>query len=124
MVTISSIVDIATRLMKLESTDDGLYVETSTDDAFPQLEGMKNQERKLYVQKAIDSLKELDGVIITLYYIDESSIQEITEITGLSESNVKVKLHRARKQLKRNLEGLLQQELKSIIWWTRKRTIY
>ena len=104
-----------TRLMKLDSTDDGLYVETSTEDNFPQLEDMKNQEQRLYVQKAIDALKELDGVIITLFYIEESSIQEIVEITGLSESNVKVKLHRARKQLKLNLEGLLQQELKSII---------
>ena len=104
-----------TRLMKLESTDDGLYIETATDDNFPQLEEMKHKEQQLYVQKAIDSLRELDGVIITLFYIDESSIQEIVEITGLSESNVKVKLHRARKQLKINLEGLLQQELKSII---------
>ncbi|MDG1331882.1 MAG: sigma-70 family RNA polymerase sigma factor [Crocinitomicaceae bacterium] len=104
-----------TRLMKLESTDDGLYVETSNEINFPQLEEMKQQERQLYVQQAIDSLRELDGVIITLFYIDESSIQEIVDITGLTESNVKVKLHRARKQLKINLEGLLQQELKSII---------
>jgi RNA polymerase sigma-70 factor (ECF subfamily) len=104
-----------TRLLKLESTDDGLYVETSNEINFPQLEEMKQQERQLYVQKAIDSLRELDGVIITLFYIDESSIQEIVDITGLSESNVKVKLHRVRKQLKINLEGLLQQELKSII---------
>jgi RNA polymerase sigma factor (sigma-70 family) len=104
-----------TKLVKFQSTDDGLYIETATEDTFPQLEEMKSKEQKIYVQKAIDSLSEIDGVIITLFYIDESSIQEIIEITGLSESNVKVKLHRARKQLKINLEELLQQELKSII---------
>ena len=95
-------------MVKFQSTDDGLYIETATEDTFPQLEEMKSKEQKIYVQKAIDSLSEIDGVIITLFYIDESSIQEIIEITGLSESNVKVKLHRARKQLKINLEELLQ----------------
>ena len=104
-----------TKLTKLASTDDTLYVESSTEDQFPQLEELKHQEQQLYVQKAIDELREIDGVIITLFYIDESSIQEIVAITGLSESNVKVKLHRARKQLKSNLEGLLRQEQKSII---------
>ncbi len=104
-----------TKLIKLDSTDNDHYLESDSEDTFPQLEEMKNKEQQLYIQKAINSLQELDGVIITLFYIDDCSIQEIVEITGLSESNVKVKLHRARKQLKINLEGLLRQELKSII---------
>ncbi|MEZ4903530.1 MAG: sigma-70 region 4 domain-containing protein [Spirosomataceae bacterium] len=42
-----------------------------------------------------------------MYYIDESSIKEIVEITGLSESNVKIKLFRARKELERSLRFLV-----------------
>ena len=90
-------------------------VDISESEKMPQLEELKSQEQTFYVQQAIEMLPELDGVVITLYYIDDCSIKEIIEITKLSEANVKVKLHRARKQLKQNLEGLLKQELKSIV---------
>ena len=76
---------------------------------------MKKQEQKIYIKKAIDALPEIESVVISLFYMDECSIQEIVAITKLTESNVKVKLHRARKALKASLEGLLQQEMKSII---------
>lgn len=76
---------------------------------------MKNKEQKIYVKKAIEALPEIESSVISLFYMDECSIKEIVEITKLTESNVMVKLHRARKALKANLEGLLQQEMKSII---------
>ena len=103
------------QLKKINTVEDDFHIEIASDGSFPQLEELKDQEQQLYVHKAIESLPEIDGVIITLFYIDESSIQEIVEITGLSEANVKVKLHRSRKQLKVKLEQLLQDELKSII---------
>jgi RNA polymerase sigma-70 factor (ECF subfamily) len=107
---------IAKTKIKKNTVDiDEFQIEIASEEAFPQLEQLKNQEQQFYVQKAIDDLHEIDGVIITLYYIDESNIQEIVEITGLKESNVKVRLHRARKQLKVNLEAMLKQEMKSII---------
>lgn len=104
-----------TQLKKIDTVNEDYHLENATDELSPQLEELKDQEQQLYVQKAIESLPEIDGVIITLFYIEESSIQEIVVITGLSEANVKVKLHRSRKQLKIKLEQLLQQELKSII---------
>lgn len=103
------------QLKKVDTVNEDFHIDLATDEEFPQLEGIKEQEQAYYVQQAINQLPEIDGVIITLFYIEESSIQEIVEITELSESNVKVKLHRARKQLKTNLEALLQQEVKSII---------
>ncbi|MDX2359569.1 MAG: sigma-70 family RNA polymerase sigma factor [Crocinitomicaceae bacterium] len=104
-----------TKLKKIDTVNEDFHIDIATDNSFPQLEELKSQEQRFYVQKAIEDLHEIDGVIITLFYIEECSIQEIIKITELSEANVKVKLHRARKQLKSNLEGLLQQELKSII---------
>jgi RNA polymerase sigma-70 factor (ECF subfamily) len=103
------------QIKKVDTVNEDFHIDIATDNSFPQLEALKSQEQEFYVKKAIEELPEIDGVIITLFYLDESSIQEIVEITGLSESNVKVKLHRARKQLKVNLEGLLHQEMKSII---------
>ena len=42
---------------------------------------------------------------LTLFYFKELSIREIGEITGDTESNIKVKLHRGRKHLKTILEA-------------------
>jgi RNA polymerase sigma-70 factor (ECF subfamily) len=41
-----------------------------------------------------------DALLLTLYYMEDNPIKEIAKITGLNESNVKVKLHRARKLFK------------------------
>lgn len=38
--------------------------------------------------------------ILTLFYLQELSLKEIAELTALSESNVRVKLHRARERFK------------------------
>ncbi len=51
--------------------------------------------RKL-VRKIVSDLPETDRSIVTLYYLMDHSISEISEVTGLSESNIKVRLHRCR----------------------------
>ena len=56
-----------------------------------------NQLEKLKL--AILKLKELEQVIITLYYIEDKSTEEIANITGKTVSNVKIILFRARKML-------------------------
>jgi len=57
------------------------------------------EEQKTLVRNAINRLPADEGAIITLYYLNDSSVKEITGITGDSESNVKIKLFRARKRL-------------------------
>jgi len=57
------------------------------------------EEQKSLVRTAIDRLPAEERAIITLYYLNESSVKEITVITGDSEANVKIKLFRARKRL-------------------------
>lgn len=59
-----------------------------------------NQEDKIQeLYKAINLLDDSDRNIIMLFYLAEKSIKEIVQITGLSVSNIKVILHRARKKL-------------------------
>ena len=66
------------------------------------------EELSAKLKKAMETLPEDDQVLITLYYYDEQRIEDIALITSLSVSNVKVKIHRARKKmylfLKENLE--------------------
>ena len=51
----------------------------------------------------VDKLNQTDKIIITLYYNLNNSIEEISKITNLSESNIKVKLYRTRKHLLKKL---------------------
>ena len=74
---------------------------------------IRKEELSAYLQKAIESLPADDQVLVTLYYYEEQSIDEVVQITGLTESNVKVKIHRARKKMHILLNDLLQEEVYS-----------
>lgn len=63
------------------------------------LELMLQEERSLIVKNAIQQLEPLEATIVTFYYLEEYSIKEIAEVTGVSEVNIKVKLFRSRKVL-------------------------
>jgi len=80
-----------------------------------ELKKLCDEDRKKYVRAAFEKLPEEDEIILTLYYLNESSVEEICEIIKLTKSNVKVKLHRARKKFYLALEHLLKEELTSIL---------
>ncbi len=61
------------------------------------------------------NLSETENLLLTLFYYDENSIEEISEITEISSANVKIKLFRARKKLYIELDKILSSELKAII---------
>jgi RNA polymerase sigma-70 factor (ECF subfamily) len=54
--------------------------------------------------KAIHQLPKTDAALVLLY-LDELSYREMAEVLGISESNVGVKLNRARKALSALMEG-------------------
>jgi len=76
---------------------------------------LQKDERSSYIKQALEGLVSEDQVVITLFYLDENSIAEICEITGWELSNVKVRLHRARKRLLAELEKLLDTEVRSLL---------
>jgi RNA polymerase sigma factor (sigma-70 family) len=79
---------------------------------------LKQQERKdikKIVQDAIKLLKDDERLCIILFYINELSITEINELTGMSISNIKILLHRGRKNLYAQLNILLRTEIKNLI---------
>ena len=51
------------------------------------------------LKKAIEKLTADEQALITLFYEEEKTVAEICYILHLTESNVKVKLHRIRKKL-------------------------
>ncbi|MBW2937750.1 RNA polymerase sigma factor [Aureisphaera sp. CAU 1614] len=73
--------------------------ETETEDIENALHFIQIQERNELIKKGIEQLPEQEAAIITFFYFEELSIKEISEITQLSEDNVKIKLFRSRKKL-------------------------
>jgi RNA polymerase sigma factor (sigma-70 family) len=65
----------------------------------PSEEESENEYRNALVNFAFQKINEDERGLISLYYYDEMNPDEISEITGISKSNIKVKLFRARKKM-------------------------
>lgn len=98
-----------------ESTDDRKVQNVSFDDVESGYRSLANDQRKHYLKLALAELPPEDANLVSLYYYNELSIAEIQEITGMEISNIKVKLHRARKKLQDSLQRLLKDELEEIL---------
>ena len=94
------------RILAVEISD-AIGEEYASDFAVPQLENINLAEQQKYIKEAIARLPETEGLLITLFYMNDSPVKEIEAITGLSESNIKVKLFRARKILENQLRFLM-----------------
>ncbi|MCK9421105.1 MAG: RNA polymerase sigma factor [Bacteroidales bacterium] len=102
-----------TRKKKLEfiPMDNYLIHNYSEDGFFPGADEIEPEEQKIMIERAMRSLSDDENLLITLFYHGENSIEEISNITGLSMSNVKVRLHRIRKKLYGELSIMMTQRL-------------
>ena len=71
-------------------------------DKFDLIEELSFNETSKILLKAIYNLNEIDKSIMLLY-LEEKSYDEISEILGISKSNVGVRINRAKEALKQNL---------------------
>ena len=62
------------------------------------------------LNELVNALPAEDAALITLFYHDDKSMEEIGQITGQSQANVKVKIHRIRNKLREKLNGAMQYE--------------
>lgn len=75
---------------------------------------LRENERKMAIQNALQNLSTDDYLMITLFYLKENSLEEISEITQISAETAKVKIHRARKRLAEEMRRTLKDEVKSL----------
>jgi RNA polymerase sigma factor (sigma-70 family) len=74
-------------------------------------EGMlEKTDRKKYLQQAMARLSESDRTALTLFYMQEFSLEEIADITQMQANTVKVKIHRARLRIAEELKNILNEE--------------
>lgn len=79
------------------------------------LDAIAAQERSKYLHMALEALGETDSVVVTLFYYEEFSLEEIAEVTGLTSSNIRIKLHRSRKKMHQVIKDCLKSEVSSIL---------
>lgn len=75
------------------------------------LDKIEAQERQEAIQQCLELLPNDDSFLLTLYYFEELSLEEIAKIVGLKPNNVKVKLFRSRKKLATILKQHLDNEI-------------
>ena len=75
------------------------------------LDKMENEEREKAIQDCINLLPSDDAFLLTLFYFEEQSLEEISKVLGITPNNVKVKLFRSRKKLTTILKEKLEPEI-------------
>ena len=62
-----------------EITDNEIIIEANSV-----VRALKNEEQKKYLNIALDRLEETESLLLTLFYYNENSIEEISEITDIT----------------------------------------
>jgi len=75
------------------------------------LDKIEAKEREQAIQDCLALLPSEDSFLLTLYYFEELSLEEIGKIVDLKPNNVKVKLFRSRKKLATILKKTLDHEI-------------
>jgi len=80
----------------------------TVDNAF---DALVEEERNQLIQDCLHLLPSEDSFLLTLYYFEEQSLEDIATIVGLTANNVKVKIFRSRKKLASILKDRLEPEI-------------
>lgn len=78
------------------------------------LKKLDDSDRKILIRDSLAKLSELDYTILSLYYLEELSLNEISKIIGKKSNYSKVLLQRARMKLYDSLSIPLKKELKEL----------
>jgi len=101
--------------LDVQSLDDERTFEIadSQDSGF-RANQVEQKSRQNMVNQAIALLNPDDSEIITLFYKNEQSLEEIGQILGLEVNTAKVRLHRARTRLKEKMEKYFAEEVRDL----------
>jgi RNA polymerase sigma-70 factor (ECF subfamily) len=111
----SCISELRKRRIEFKSLDDRQVTAEDEQKMNDYYRETKKEDQEKYLNMALEKLPEDDQVLVTLYYYENQSMDEISSITGLTVSNIKVKIHRARKRMQLLLYEMLNEEVYSLL---------
>ena len=101
--------------LDVQSLDNEKVFETvESQDSGLNANQVERKSRANMVNSSISMLSYDDSEILTLFYKAEQSLEEISQILGLEQNTVKVRLHRARQRLKTMMENSFNEEVRDI----------
>lgn len=103
----SAISKVRKKKLELSPLDDSTINNYTDDHVEPNIFLVEEPDQYELLQKALQMLPEDENVIVSLFYQNDSSIEDISSITGLTVANVKVKLHRIRKKLYNEMQKMM-----------------
>lgn len=74
------------------------------------LSALEDRERKQTIQNCLNLLPSEENFLMTLFYFEDQSLEEIGKIMNINANNVKVKLFRSRQKLAVILRQQLEPE--------------
>ncbi|MDR1369730.1 MAG: sigma-70 family RNA polymerase sigma factor [Dysgonamonadaceae bacterium] len=84
------------------------FSDSGDEDIHDETGDISTEERIQYLEQSIKMLNSEDALIITLFYMNDQTIEQISSITKLTAANVKVKLYRIRKKLAIEINKLIE----------------
>jgi len=91
-----------------DSSDEEIDIyDTIADRVESPEEALIKQENKVYIRKVVEDLPEIYKTVIILYYFEDFSPQEISDITGVPKRTIETRLYRGKNLLKLRLEELI-----------------
>lgn len=111
-ITYNTCLDKLKKCKKINST---IYIEDFNKHQVHAMEDVLNnideKERNQKIQECLFLLPSKEAFLLTLYYFDDQSTEEIAKILDCSANNVKIKLFRSRKKLASILKRQLEPEI-------------
>lgn len=104
----TAITEVRSRKMTYDVDNMQLAETSDTFVDWDAIQTIERKERESMLESAMQKMPPDESLLLSLYYLEENSVKEIADIVGLTDSNIKVKLHRARKRLAALLEPVLQ----------------
>lgn len=97
------------RFQAIAGTDE--INEQETEPIINVLDSIEEKERKQMIQDCLQELPGEDSFLLTLYYFEEQSLEEVSKIIGITQNNVKIRLYRSRKKLASLLKARFEPEI-------------
>jgi len=76
----------------------GDFTDSVSSPTMNVLDSIEERDRKKMIRDCMDRLPGEDSFLLTLFYFEEMSLEEISAVIGTNANNVKIKLFRSRKK--------------------------
>ncbi len=98
-------IDHQRKVVHLADYDQGSMTKERADSSLNQQAILEKSQRNEWLHRGLDQLNAEQSLTVTLFYMEEKSVQEIVAVTGWSTSKVKIQLFRARENLRKILRS-------------------